>query len=129
MKTYGDTTDGKIESPISAVICRGLDSSMSRLRRPQADVNVTKPDCPEEVKNIVAGRHDCTVAITAVDVMVEKTVLVRVVMVKGLKLKKELGRILVMKNFFWGFFVWPNGILAWISGIEESISSSLYPVC
>ena len=122
--------DGNIDSPISAVICRGLYSSTSRLRRLQADVNVTKPDPPEEVKNIFAGRHDCTVAITAVDVIVENTVLVNVETVRGLKLKKELGSMLVMKNFFWGFLMLPNGILAWMLGIEESIESpSLYPVC
>ena len=96
---------------------------MSRLRRPQAVVNATKPTV---VTNIVEGRHDCTVAITAVDVIVEKTVLVNVVTVSGLKLKKELGKMLVMKNLFCAFLT--NGILAWMLGIEESTSPSLYPV-
>lgn len=127
LNTYGNTIDGNIESLVSALICRGLYLSMSRLRRPHAVVNVTKPEPPDEVENKFGGMQDCTVAITAVDVIVEKTVLVNVVTVRGLKLKKELGSMLVTKNFFWAFLT--NGILACMLGIEESMSPALYSVC
>lgn len=124
---YGKTAVGDIESSNCVSICLS-GWSMPRLRRPQAVVNTMGPPAACWVRNCAAGMHDCTVASTAVDVMTERAVVVKVVTVTGRKLNgnNELGNTLVTKNFFCAFLALPNGILAWTSDSEEAISSSSY---